>query len=49
MKSNKHNNIQNPYNNVGNYLLPQPFASVNDEVKNNENVLIEEARLLGKN
>ena len=36
-------NIQNPYNNVGNYLPPQPFASVVDKVKNNENVLIEEA------
>ena len=38
-------NIQNPYNNVGNYLPPQPFASVVDNVKNNENVLIEEAGL----
>ena len=29
--------IQNPYDNVGNYLQPQPFGSVVDEVKNNEN------------
>ena len=38
-------NIQNPYNNVGNYLPPQPFGSVVDKVKNNENVLIKEAGL----
>ena len=38
-------NIQNPYNNVGKCLLPQPFGSVNDELKNNENVLIEKAGL----
>ena len=38
-------NIQNPYNNVGKYLPPQPFASVVDKVKNNENVLFEEAGL----
>ena len=38
-------NNQNPYNNVANYLLPQPFASVVDKVKNNENVLIEEEGL----
>ena len=38
-------NIQNPYNNVGIYFPTQPFGSVNDEVKNNENVLIEEAGL----
>ena len=35
--------IQNPYNNVENYneLPPQPFGSVVDQVKNNENFLIE--------
>ena len=38
-------NIQNPYNNVGIYLPPQPFGSVVDKVKNNENILIEEAGL----
>ena len=38
-------NIQNPYNNVGIYLPPQPFGSVVDNVKNNENLLIEEAGL----
>ena len=38
-------NSQNPYNNVGKYLQPQPFGSVVDEVKNNENVLIEVAGL----
>ena len=38
-------NIQNPYNNVGNYLPPQPFGSVVDNVKNNENVKIEDAGL----
>ena len=42
-------NIQNPYNNVGNYLLPQPFGSVVDNVKKNENVLIEEAGLYSYN
>ena len=38
-------NIQNPFNNVGNSLPPQPFGSVVDQVKNNENVLIETAGL----
>ena len=38
-------NIQNPYNSVGNYLPSQPFGSVNDKVKKNENVLIEETGL----
>ena len=38
-------NIRNPYNNVGIYLPPQPFGSVVDKVKNNENILIEEAGL----
>jgi len=33
--------IQNPFNNVGSSLPPQPFGSVVDQVKNNENVLIE--------
>ena len=37
--------LRNPYNNVGNYLPPQPFGSVVDQVKNNENVLIETAGL----
>ena len=35
--------LRNPYNNVGNSLPPQPFGSVVDQVKNNENVLIETA------
>jgi len=38
-------NISNPYNNIGSVLPPQPFGSVVDEVKNNENVLIETAGL----
>ncbi len=33
--------IQNPFNNVGNSLPPQPFGSVVNQFKNNENVLIE--------
>ena len=37
--------LRNPYNNVGNDLPPQPFGSVVDQVKNNENVLIETAGL----
>ena len=37
--------IQNPFDNVGNSLPPQPFGSVVDQVKNNENVLIETAGL----
>ena len=37
--------IQNPFNNVGSSLPPQPFGSVVDQVKNNENVLIETAGL----
>ena len=37
--------IQNPFNNVGNSLPPQPFRSVVGQVKNNENVLIETAGL----
>ena len=37
--------IRNPYNNIGSVLPPQPFGSVVDEVKNNENVLIETAGL----
>ena len=37
--------LRNPYNNVGNYLPPQPFGSVVNQVKNNENVLIETAGL----
>ncbi len=37
--------IRNPYNNVGNVLPPQPFGSVVDQVKNNENALIETAGL----
>ena len=37
--------LRNPYNNVGNFLPPQPFGSVVDQVKNNENVLIETAGL----
>ena len=37
--------LRNPYNNVGNNLPPQPFGSVVDQVKNNENVLIETAGL----
>ena len=37
--------LRNPYNNVGNVLPPQPFGSVIDQVKNNENVLIETAGL----
>ena len=37
--------LRNPYNNVGNSLPPQPFGSVVDQVKNNENVLIETAGL----
>jgi hypothetical protein len=38
-------NIQNPFNNVGNSLPPQPFGSVVNQLKNNENVLIETAGL----
>ncbi len=38
-------NMQNPFNNVGNSLPPQPFGSVVDQLKNNENVLIETAGL----
>ena len=37
--------LRNPYNNVGNVLPPQPFGSVVDHVKNNENALIETAGL----
>jgi hypothetical protein len=37
--------IKNPYNNIGSFLPPQPFGSVVDEVKNNENSLIETAGL----
>ena len=37
--------LRNPYNNVGNVLPPQPFGSVVDQVKDNENVLIETAGL----
>ena len=37
--------IQNPFNNVGSFLPPQPFGSVVDQVKDNENVLIETAGL----
>ena len=37
--------LRNPYNNVGNVLPPQPFGSVVDNLKNNENVLIETAGL----
>ena len=37
--------LRNPYNNVGSSLPPQPFGSVVDQVKNNENVLIETAGL----
>ena len=37
--------LRNPYNNVGTSLPPQPFGSVVDQVKNNENVLIETAGL----
>ena len=37
--------LQNPYNNVGHVLPPQPYGSVVDQVKNNENVLIETAGL----
>ena len=37
--------IRNPFNNVGSFLPPQPFGSVVDQVKNNENVLIETAGL----
>ena len=40
--------IRNPYNNVGNVLPPQPFGSVVDHVKNNENSLIETAGLIGQ-
>ena len=28
--------LRNPYNNVGNFLPPQPVGSVVDQVKNNE-------------
>ena len=35
--------LQNPYNNVGSVLPPQPFGSVVDHIKNNENALIETA------
>ena len=38
-------NIQNPFNNVGSSLPPQPFGSVVNQLKNNENVLIETAGL----
>jgi len=38
-------NLRNPYNNIGSFLPPQPFGSVVDEVKNNENALIETAGL----
>ncbi len=38
-------NIQNPFNNVGNSLPPKPFGSVVNQLKNNENVLIETAGL----
>ena len=37
--------LRNPYNNIGTSLPPQPFGSVVDQVKNNENVLIETAGL----
>ena len=37
--------IRNPYNNVGNDLPPQPFGSVVDNIKNDENALIETAGL----
>ena len=37
--------LRNPYNNVGSSVPPQPFGSVVDQVKNNENVLIETAGL----
>ena len=37
--------LQNPYNNVGSVLPPQPFGSVVDHIKNNENALIETAGL----
>ena len=37
--------LRNPYNNVGSYLPPQPFGSIVDKVKDNENVLIETAGL----
>jgi hypothetical protein len=37
--------LRNPYNNVGNDLSQQPFGSVIDQVKNNENELIENAGL----
>ena len=37
--------IRNPYNNVGNVLPPQPYGSVVDHIKNNENALIETAGL----
>ncbi len=30
--------LRNPYNNVGNVLPQQPFGSVVDQVKKNENV-----------
>ncbi len=36
--------IRNPYNIVGKYP-PEPFGSVVDQVKNNENALIETAGL----
>ena len=41
--------LRNPYNNVGNVLPPQPFGSVVDHVKNNENALIETAGLTAYN
>ena len=41
--------LRNPYNNVGNVLPPQPYGSVVDKVKDNENVLIETAGLNGYN
>ena len=41
--------LRNPYNNVGNVLPPQPFGSVVDHVKNNENVLTETAGLTAYN
>ncbi len=37
--------LRNPYNNVGSILSPQPFGSVVDNLKNNENVLTETAGL----
>jgi len=37
--------LRNPYNNVGNSLPPQPYGSVVDHIKNNENALIETAGL----